>query len=79
MLDAKIQEINNSSSPGTSIYDVTVNSVNAAHLNLREAIVKYENIVEDLENVWESKVCKFLGILVAMRFDSLVNGKIRVA
>ena len=60
MLDAKIQEVNNSSSPGTSIYDITVNSVNAAHLNLREAIVKYENIVEDLENVWESKVCKFV-------------------
>ena len=60
VLDAKIQEFNNSSSPGTSIYDVTVNSVNAAHLNLREAIVKYENIVEDLENVWDSKVCKLV-------------------
>ncbi len=49
----------NASNTGPTLYNIPPNSLNhvvAQHLNLREAIVKYENIVEHLERLWESKV-----------------------
>ena len=61
VLDAKLQELNSGGSPNTNgVHEHTINSVNAAHLNLREAIVKYENIVEELEGIWDSEVITFV-------------------
>ena len=72
VLDAKLREGNvgpsdgaqkqsevTPSGNGPTLYNIPPSSLNhvvAQHLNLREAIVKYENIVEHLERLWESKV-----------------------
>ena len=43
----------------TSVTQGTMLRLQTSHDDLQEAIVKYENIVENLEHLWETKVSIF--------------------
>ena len=67
MLDAKLQdrtvfiseEAVQSESPKFDMSLEAASQLSECHLNLQDAITKYESIVEHLERLWEDKVQLF--------------------
>ncbi|XP_069116586.1 tubulin epsilon and delta complex protein 1-like [Argopecten irradians] len=59
VLDLKMQDSSTGQTTGKMMYynipPDSVSSMESARLQLEEAIVKYESIIEQLEDVWESK------------------------
>ena len=47
----------------TGVTQGTMLRLQTSHDDLQEAIVKYENIVENLEHLWETKVSQILNTL----------------
>ena len=72
VLDEKMKSVASSDIPPPSsepaIPPYAVENLHHSHLNLKQAIVKYEAIVEHLDRVWEEQVSTILD------FGSRPNG-----